>query len=67
MNKDELKGKAESLKGRVKQGTGDLTDDDRLRSQGTADEVAGEIQEGSGKARRKGGQAIKNAGDKLKR
>ena len=66
MNKDELDGKADQLKGRVKQGLGDLTDDDRLRDEGAADEAAGEIKEGFGKVRRKVGDLIEDAGDKIK-
>ncbi len=34
MNKDELDGKAEQLKGKVKQATGDLTDDEQLHDEG---------------------------------
>lgn len=67
MNEDELKGKAKSIKGRVKQGLGDMTDDEQLRDEGVADEVSGEVQEGFGKARRKVGDAIEDLGDKLKR
>ena len=67
MNKDELDGKADALKGRVKQGVGDLTDDDRLHDEGVADEAAGEIKEGVGKARRKVGEAIEDVGDKIKK
>jgi uncharacterized protein YjbJ (UPF0337 family) len=67
MNKDELDGKAEALKGRVKQGVGDLTDNDRLHDEGVADEAAGEIKEGVGKARRKVGDAIEDVGEKIKR
>ena len=67
MNKDELDGKADALKGRVKQGVGDLTDNDRLRDEGVADEAAGEVKEGIGKARRKVGDAIEDLGDKIKR
>ena len=66
MNKDELDGKADALKGRVKQGVGDLTDNDRLRDEGAADEAAGKIKEGVGKARRKVGDAIEDVGDKIK-
>ena len=66
MNKDELDGKADALKGRVKQGVGDLTDNDRLRDEGVADEAAGKIKEGVGKARRKVGDAIEDVGDKIK-
>ena len=67
MNKDELDGKAEALKGRVKQGVGDLTDNDKLHDEGMADEAGGEIKEGFGKARRKVGDAIEDVGDKLKK
>ena len=67
MNKDELDGKADALKGRVKQGVGDLTDNDRLRDEGVADEAAGNIKEGVGKARRKVGDAIEDVADKIKK
>ena len=67
MNKDELDGKVDALKGRIKQGVGDLTDNDRLRDEGAADEASGEIKEGFGKARRKVGDAIEEVGDKIKR
>src|SRR5215207_7276518 len=66
MNKDELDGKTESVKGKIKQGVGDLTDNDRVRDEGAADEVKGDVQEGFGKARRKVGEAIEDVGDKLK-
>ena len=67
MNKDELDGKADALKGRVKQGVGDLTDNERLHDEGVADEAAGEVKEGFGKARRKIGEAIEDVGDKIKK
>jgi uncharacterized protein YjbJ (UPF0337 family) len=67
MNKDELDGKMDQVKGRVKQGVGDLTNDERLRDEGVADEAAGEVQEGFGRGRRKVGEAIEDLGEKLKR
>jgi uncharacterized protein YjbJ (UPF0337 family) len=67
MNKDELSGKAEKLKGKVKQATGDLTDDERLHDEGVADEAAGEVQEGFGRGRRKVGEAVEDLGERLKR
>jgi uncharacterized protein YjbJ (UPF0337 family) len=66
-NKDEVEGKAEALKGRVKQGAGDLTNDDELKGEGEADEAAGTVQEGYGKARRKVGEAIEDLGKDVKR
>jgi uncharacterized protein YjbJ (UPF0337 family) len=67
MNPDEIKGKAKEAKGRIKQGIGDLTDDERLRDEGVADEAEGEVQEGFGRARRKVGDAIEEVGEKIKR
>ena len=67
MNRDELEGKVEAAKGRVKQAVGDLTDDEQLRNEGIADETAGETQDAIGRGRRKVGEAIKDLGDKIKR
>ena len=67
MNRDELSGKGDQLKGKLKQAAGDLTGDERLHDEGVADEAAGEIKEGFGRGRRKIGEAIEDLGDKLKR
>ena len=67
MNKDEMNGRLDQVKGKVKQATGDLTDNDRLRDEGVADEAGGEVQEGFGRGRRKVGEAIEDLGEKLKR
>lgn len=66
-NRDEIEGKTEQVKGKVKQAWGDLTDDERLRNEGVADEAGGDVQEGYGKARRKIGEAIEDIGDNIKR
>ena len=67
MNKDELDGKVDQLKGKVKQATGDLTDNERLHDEGVADEVAGNVQEGFGRGRRKVGEAIEDLGENIKK
>ena len=67
MNRDELEGKAEALKGKIKQAAGDLTDNDRLHDEGVADEAAGKVEEGFGRGRRKVGEALEDLGDSLKR
>jgi uncharacterized protein YjbJ (UPF0337 family) len=67
MNRDELDGKKEQLKGKMKQAAGDLTDNDRLHDEGVADEAAGDVQEGFGRGRRKVGEAIEDLGDSIKR
>ena len=67
MNKDELDGKAESLKGRVKQAAGDLTDNERLHDEGVADEISGDTKDTLGRARREVGEAIEDIGENIKR
>jgi uncharacterized protein YjbJ (UPF0337 family) len=66
-NRDELDGKADQVKGRAKQAWGDITDNERLHDEGVADETAGNVQEGLGKARRKVGETIEDIGEDLKR
>ncbi len=66
MNRDELDGKTEQVKGKIKQAAGDLTDNESLHQEGVADEAAGDVQEGFGRGRRKVGDAIKDIGDRLK-
>ena len=63
MNRDELEGKGEQLKGKVKQAAGDLTDDQQLHDEGVVDETAGDVQEGFGRGRRKVGEALKDLGE----
>ena len=67
MNKDELKGKLDQVKGRAKQEVGDLTNDPDLINQGAADQAGGEVREGFGTAKRKVGEAIEDIGEKIKR
>ena len=67
MNRDELDGKADKIKGKIKQAAGDLTDDEQLHDEGVVDEAAGEVQEGFGRGRRKVGEALNDLGNKLKR
>jgi uncharacterized protein YjbJ (UPF0337 family) len=67
MNKDELDGKTDQVKGKAKQAWGDVTDNERLHDEGVADEASGEVQEGFGRGRRKVGEAIEDIGEDLKR
>ncbi len=67
MNRDEMAGKADQLKGKLKQAAGDLTDDADLHDEGVADEAAGTVQEGFCRGRRKVGEAIEDIGEKIKR
>jgi len=67
MNRDELEGKAETLKGKIKQAAGDLTDDTRLHDEGVADEAAGKTQDAFGRAKRKVGEAVEDIGKTIKK
>jgi uncharacterized protein YjbJ (UPF0337 family) len=66
-NKDEVRGRAERVKGRVKEEAGKMSNDERLRNEGVADQAAGGVQEGFGRGRRKVGNAIKEVGRKISR
>ena len=66
MNDNELNGKVDKMKGKSKQALGDVTDNERLHDEGVADEAAGRVEEGFGKARRKVGEAIQDVADKIK-
>ncbi|KAA8475856.1 uncharacterized protein YjbJ (UPF0337 family) [Arcticibacter tournemirensis] len=51
MDKLELKGSWNELKGKVKQAYGDLTDDDLTYEEGREDELYGRLQQKTGKTR----------------
>ena len=51
MNKDIIEGKWEQLKGQAKAKWGDLTDDDLAEAKGTAQILAGKVQERYGKTK----------------
>ena len=67
MNRDELEGKAEALKGKIKQAAGRLTRDPGLHDEGVIDEVAGKTQAAVGRVRRKVGDAIEDVGNVIKK
>ena len=66
MNKDELNGKIDRLKGNIKESVGEATNDQDLRDEGVATQAAGHVQEGFGKARRKVGDALHEVAHKVK-
>jgi uncharacterized protein YjbJ (UPF0337 family) len=66
MNKDQVEGQFDQVKGKMKQGIGKATGDPALHDEGVADELAGDVQEGVGKAKEKVGNAIKDLGDRIK-
>jgi uncharacterized protein YjbJ (UPF0337 family) len=66
-NKDEVRGKADQVKGKIKESVGKATDDEQMRNEGAADSAAGDVEETFGKGRRKVGEAINDLGDKIGR
>src|SRR3954470_5688130 len=81
-NKDEVRGKTDQVKGKIKESVGNAADDDklrdegaadnaadddRLRDEGAADNAAGNVEETFGKGRRKVGEALNDLGDKIGR
>ena len=64
-NKDEVQGKADQAKGKIKEVVGDLNNDEQLRDEGTAEKATGQVEEAYGKGRRKVGDAIKDLGKKI--
>lgn len=67
MNQDELKGKGENLKGRLKEAAGIVTNDSKLEKEGADERDLGQAREQLGAARRKVGEAIEDLGSKIKR
>jgi uncharacterized protein YjbJ (UPF0337 family) len=51
MDKLQIKGGWNELKGKIKQAYGDLTDDDLVREEGKDDELLGKMQQKTGKSR----------------
>jgi uncharacterized protein YjbJ (UPF0337 family) len=51
MDKLQIKGGWNELKGKIKQAYGDLTDDDLIREEGKDDELLGKLQQKTGKGR----------------
>jgi uncharacterized protein YjbJ (UPF0337 family) len=64
MNRDEVKGKVDQASGTVKEKAGRAMGDPNLEEKGAEQRVSGKIEAGFGKARRKVGEALKEAGKK---
>lgn len=61
MNKDQIEGKWEQIKGAVKRTWGQITDDDMLKAEGSMEKLYGVIQEKVGDSR----AAVQEKLDKL--
>ena len=48
VDKDRVEGSATNLGGKVKEGAGKLTGDEKLKNEGVADQIKGKVQNGVG-------------------
>ena len=67
INDDEAKGAFDRLKGKIKEGVGDATDNERLQGEGKLDQAGGRVQQEYGRTRRKAGEILEDIGDAIKR
>ena len=65
MNRDEIEGGKESVKGRVKEAAGVLTGNEELEEEGKSERSEGEARKTVGRARREVGEAIEEIGKKV--
>ena len=65
MNNDQVAGRVEDVKGKIKEGVGNAVGNDRLKSEGQVDQVAGKTQSTVGDAKEKVKDAVKSGADKL--
>jgi len=66
-NKDEIEGKLDKAKGKVKEAVGRTINDRDLEAEGSADRAGGEVQEGFGKVKRKVGEAVEDLGESIRK
>jgi uncharacterized protein YjbJ (UPF0337 family) len=59
MNKDQVKGRAEQVKGSIKETTGKVVNNPDLEAEGQADKAAGKVQAGYGDLKKDVKDAIK--------
>ena len=63
VNKDEIKGKYEQVKGTIKDKVGEATGNERLEAEGEAQNAKGEVQEAWGETKRKVANVIDDVAD----
>ena len=66
-NKDEMEGKFDQAKGKVKEKVGQAVNDREMEAEGNVDQAKGNIQEGYGQAKRNIGDTLKDVGDKIRK
>ena len=64
MNKDQVNGRAQTVKGDVKEAAGKLVGNERLTAEGQAEQAAGKVQSTVGDVKNNVGKALKDAIDR---
>lgn len=67
MKKQEVRGKAKKVQGRVKEAVGKATGNSALERKGARERAEGAVQQGVGKARRKVGEFVAGVAKAIKR
>lgn len=65
MNKDQVAGRVDEAKGKLKEVAGKVVGSEKLQGEGLADQAAGKVQATYGDAKEKAKDAVKSAADKL--
>ena len=65
MNKDQVAGRVDEAKGKLKEVAGKVVGNERLQGEGLADQAVGKVQSTYGDAKEKAKDAIKSGVDKL--
>ena len=58
-----MSGKADEVKGRIKEAAGALTDDDKLREEGKTDQTVGKVKQAAEKVIDKAKKVVKKASE----
>ncbi|MGQ2996833.1 MULTISPECIES: CsbD family protein [Variovorax] len=65
MNKDQVAGRVDQAKGKLKEVAGKVVGNEKLEGEGIADQAAGKVQSTYGDVKEKAKDAIKSGADKL--
>jgi uncharacterized protein YjbJ (UPF0337 family) len=65
MNKDQIKGRVEQASGKVKESAGKVVGNDRLQTEGMAEQVKGKVQAGFGDAKQHAKDKVQKVIDKI--
>ncbi|AMM23779.1 CsbD family protein [Variovorax sp. PAMC 28711] len=65
MNKDQVAGRVDEAKGKIKEVAGKVVGNEKLQGEGLADQASGKVQSTYGDTKEKAKDAIKSGADKL--